>query len=355
MVTNTIKISNIQVGGNNSPLIIAELSGNHNQSLNRAIAIIEAAADAGADAVKLQTYTADTITLDSSNSDFMISDPESLWHGYNLYKLYQVAHTPWEWHEALFRRCRELGLICFSTPFDETAVDFLEELDTPCYKIASFESNHLPLLKKVAATGKPVIMSTGMATLAELDLAVKTLRDNGCTELILLKCTSTYPADPADSNLLTIPHLKELFQCPVGLSDHTPGIGAAVAAVALGAVVIEKHLTLSRSEGGVDAAFSLEPAEMKHLVEECKNARQALGRISYGPTDKEKNSLKFRRSIYIVKDVQAGDVTSRENMKVIRPGYGLEPKHFENILGKKFVVNAQRGTALSWKHLLQGE
>jgi pseudaminic acid synthase len=337
------------------PFFIAELSGNHNQSLERALAIIEAAAEAGVDSVKLQTYTADSMTINSSNSDFMISDPASLWHGDNLYKLYQVAHTPWEWHEALYRRCRELGLICFSTPFDETAVDFLEQLNTPCYKIASFENNHLPLLKKVAATGKPVILSTGMASLAELDLAVRTLRESGCGELVLLKCTSTYPADPADSNLFTIPHMKELFQCPVGLSDHTPGFGSAVAAVALGAMVIEKHFTLARSDGGVDAAFSLEPAELKQLVMECRQAWQSLGGITYGPTENEKSSLKFRRSIYVVKDVKAGEVISEDNIRIIRPGYGLEPRYFEVIIGKQFTKKIPRGTALCWDHLLEND
>lgn len=353
MRNNTVMIGQRKINSNNQPLIIAELSGNHNQSLVRALAIINAAADAGVDAIKLQTYTADTMTIDSQNSDFLISDSKSLWHGYNLYKLYQVAHTPWEWHETLYQRCRELDLICFSTPFDETAVDFLEQLDTPCYKVASFESNHLSLLKKVAATGKPVILSTGMASLAELDLAVRTLRESGCKELILLKCTSTYPADPVDSNLLTIPHMKELFSSPVGLSDHTMGIGAAVAAVALGATVIEKHFTLSRAEGGVDAAFSLEPGEMKQLVDECSRAQLALGEICYGTTEKEKGSRIFKRSIYIAKDVQAGEKVTADNIKVIRPGYGLEPKYYETVLGKVFVRAAKSGTALGWEHLLQ--
>lgn len=355
MILKELSIGQRKVSEEETPFIIAELSGNHNQSLERALAIIDAAADAGVDAVKLQTYTADTMTIDSQNSDFIISDPQSLWHGYNLFKLYQEAHTPWDWHEALFHRCRELGVLCFSTPFDETAVDFLEQLDTPCYKIASFESNHLPLLKKVAATGKPVIISTGMATLAELDLTVRTLRENGCKELILLKCTSTYPADPVDSNLLTIPHLRELFQCPVGLSDHTLGIGAAVAAVALGAVVIEKHFTLSRSEGGVDAAFSLEPAEMKQLVSECSRARQALGKINYGPTEREKSSLKFKRSIYVIKNVSAGEEISESNVRIIRPGFGLVPKYYEFILGKKFTKNVAQGTALRWDYLLESD
>lgn len=355
MTSEKFKISNLNIGEQNPPLIIAELSGNHNQSLDRALKIIEAAAEAGAGAVKLQTYTADTLTLDLKTEEFLIRDEDNLWHGNSLYQLYQKAHTPLEWHDKLYRRCREIGIVCFSTPFDETAVDFLVQLDTPCYKIASFENNHLPLLKKVANTGKPVILSTGMATLAELDLAVRTLRENGCNEMVLLKCTSTYPADPADSNLITIEHMQKLFNCPVGLSDHTLGIGVAVASVALGAVAIEKHFTLSRADGGVDAAFSLEPAEMKQLVEESYRAWQGLGKIAYGPTEKEKGSLKFRRSIYITEDMEDGDILKNSNIRVIRPAYGLAPSYYDFVLGMKVKRAVNKGTPLSWDLLFDSE
>lgn len=348
----TIMINNRKIGNDQTPMIIAELSGNHNQSLERALAIVDAAAKAGADAVKLQTYTADTMTLNSTKEDFFINDKNSLWHGKTLYNLYQEAHTPWEWHRPIFDRCRELGLLCFSTPFDETAVDFLEELGAPCYKIASFENNHLPLLRKAAKTGKPLIISTGMASLAELDLAVQTVRDAGCQEVILLKCTSTYPAELGDSNLVTIPHMQELFQCQVGLSDHTLGTGAALASVALGATVIEKHFTLSRADGGVDAAFSLEPDEMRALVEESRRAWQALGRVSYGPTETEKNSLKFRRSLYIAEDMKAGEVFTNDNITIIRPGYGLPPKCYDLLLGKRIKTDVEKGTPVSWDLVL---
>ncbi|MDD4803451.1 MAG: pseudaminic acid synthase, partial [Syntrophomonas sp.] len=301
-----IIIDNRMVGKDYPPFIVAEMSGNHNQSLERALAIVEAAAQAGAQGLKLQTYTADTITLDMDSNEFFISDSDSLWEGTSLYKLYQQAYTPWEWHEPIFKRCRELGLISFSTPFDETAVDFLEEMGVPCYKIASFENTYLPLIRKVAATGKPMIISTGMATVAELDETVRTAREAGCKDMILLKCTSSYPASPEDSNLMTIPHMRELFDCPVGLSDHTMGIGVAVASVALGTCLIEKHFTLSRAEGGVDSAFSMEREEMRQLVVETERAWQALGGIRYGAGEQESKSLKFRRSLYIAQDIQAG-------------------------------------------------
>jgi len=345
---NEIVIANKRIGKNEPPFIIAELSANHNQSLDRALEIVEAAAKAGVHALKLQTYTADTLTLDVNDGDFFIDDPKSLWQGKSLYKLYKQAYTPWEWHKPIFDRCRELGLICFSTPFDETAVEFLESLDVPCYKIASFENVHIPLIKKVAATGKPVIISTGMATIAELDEAVRTAREAGCQDIILLKCTSTYPATPENSNLLTIPHMREFFDVEVGLSDHTLGIGVAVASVALGATVIEKHFTLSRADGGVDAAFSLEPEEMKTLVRETERAWQALGEIKYGPTEQEKASLKFRRSLYITENMKAGEVLTKENLRVIRPGYGLPPKYFDLLLGKRVIKNVKKGTPLSW-------
>ncbi len=330
------------------PLIIAELSGNHNQSLDRAMEIVELAAAAGAHALKLQTYTADTMTIDLAEREFFISDKNSLWQGESLYQLYEKAHTPWDWHAPIFDRCRELGMIGFSTPFDATAVDFLESLDVPCHKIASFENIDLPLIARVAQTGKPIIMSTGMATIAEIDEAVRTARDNGCEHLILLQCTSSYPADPCASNLATIPHMRDLFGCPVGLSDHTLGIGAAVASVALGAVVIEKHVTARRADGGVDSAFSLEPDELAALVRETKTAAQALGTISYGPGDAEKASLVFRRSLYIVEDMKAGEMLTAANLRAIRPGLGLPPKFLEQLVGKRVTRAVPRGTAASW-------
>ena len=330
------------------PFIIAEMSGNHNQSLERALAIVDAAADAGVDAVKIQTYTADTMTIDIDTGEFFISDKDSLWKGETLYHLYEKAHTPWEWHKAIFERCKERGIMGFSTPFDDTSVDFLEDLGVPCYKIASFENVDLPLIRKVARTGKPIIASTGMTTVAELSDLVQTVRKNGCTDLTLLKCTSSYPASPEGTNLRTIPHMRELFGCAVGLSDHTLGIGAAVASVALGATVIEKHFTLSRAEGGVDAAFSLEPAEMAQLVRECRTAALALGAVSYERTEQEQKSLQFRRSLYVVEDMKAGDVFTEKNLRRIRPGMGLSPKYYDIILGKKANCNITRGTAVQW-------
>lgn len=331
------------------PFIIAEMSGNHNQSLARALEIVEAAAKSGAHALKLQTYIADTMTLDINEGEFFINDPNSLWHGNSLYKLYQQAYTPWEWHKPIIDRARELGLVCFSTPFDETAVDFLESLHVPCYKIASFENTDIPLIKRVAATGKPVIISTGMAAIAELDETVRAAHVAGCEDLILLKCTSNYPASPENSNLRTIPHMRELFDCEVGLSDHTMGIGAAIAAISLGATVIEKHFTLNRTDGGVDSSFSLEPDEMRSLVIETERAWQALGQVSYGPTNSEKDSLVFRRSLYITEDMKAGDVLTKDNLRAIRPGYGLAPKYYEMLLGKRIAVHARKGTPMSWE------
>lgn len=352
MPESAISLAGRRVGASDPPLVIAEMSGNHNQSLDRALAIVDAAAKAGAHALKIQTYTADTMTLDLEEGEFFITDPNSLWQGKSLYKLYQEAHTPWEWHKPIFDRARELGMVAFSTPFDETAVDFLESLDVPCYKIASFENTDLPLIRRVAATGKPLIISTGMATVSELDETVRAAREAGCSDLVLLKCTSTYPASSENTNILTIPHMRELFGCEVGLSDHTMGVGVAVASVALGATVIEKHFTLRRADGGVDSTFSLEPAEMAQLVVATERAWQALGQVTYGPTEAEKKSLQFRRSLYVVQDLKDGDVLTQENVRAIRPGLGLPTKHLEQVLGKTVKQDVKRGTALRWDYLL---
>ncbi len=343
-----INIAGRKIGPAYPPLIIAEMSGNHNQSLERAFEIVDAAAESGAHGLKIQTYTADTMTLDVDSGDFRINDPDSLWDGSNLYNLYQQASTPWEWHEPIFNRCREKGLIPFSTPFDETAVDFLEKLNAPCYKIASFENTDIPLLKRVARTGKPIIMSTGMATVAELGEAVATIQNEGNEQIILLKCTSTYPANPKNSNILTIPHMRDLFGLQVGLSDHSMGVGVAVAAVALGATVVEKHFTLRRADGGVDSAFSLEPEELKALVIESERAWQALGKISYGTSASEKKSLQFRRSLYVAEDMKAGEKFTSKNLRVVRPGFGLAPKFYEHILGRKARRNLKKGTPVNW-------
>ncbi len=348
----SIKIADRHIGKAHIPFIIAEMSGNHNQSLERALEIVDAAAASGAHALKLQTYTADTMTLDIDEREFFIKDPNSLWKGRSLYDLYQEAYTPWDWHKPIFARCRERGIICFSTPFDDTAIDLLEELDAPCYKIASFENTDLPLIRKVAATGKPMIISTGMATVAELDETVRAARESGCKELILLKCTSTYPATPENTNILTIPHLRELFECEVGLSDHTMGIGVSVAAVALGATVIEKHFTLSRVDGGVDSSFSLEPNEIHSLVVESERAWQSLGRVCYGSTEKEKKSLIYRRSLYFVEDMKVGDSITSENIRSIRPGLGLPPKYYEMLIGRKVNKAVTKGTPVTWEILM---
>jgi N-acetylneuraminate synthase len=347
-MTKGIKVADRLIGPNQVPFVIAEMSGNHNQSLERALEIVEAAARSGAHGLKIQTYTPDTMTIDLDEREFHIGDPKSLWAGTSLYKLYGEAYTPWEWHKPIFNRARELGIIPFSTPFDDTAVDLLEDLNVPCYKIASFENTDLPLVRRVAATGKPMIISTGMATVAELDETVCAAREAGCKDLILLKCTSTYPATPESTNILTIPHLRQLFGCEVGLSDHTLGLGVSVASVALGAAVIEKHFTLNRVDGGVDSAFSMEPAEMAQLVVETERAWQALGQVSYGSTEAEKKSIQFRRTLYVVQDLEAGDMLSLENIRAIRPGLGLPTKFLEVVLGKTVKRAVKRGTALGW-------
>lgn len=348
----SISLADRLIGLDHPPLVIAEMSGNHNQSLDRAIAIVDAAAAAGAHALKLQTYTADTITLDVRGGTFEVNDTDSLWSGKNLHDLYKQAYTPWEWHEPIMRRAKDHGMLCFSSPFDESAVDFLEDLDVPAYKIASFENNHLPLIKKAAETGKPLIISTGMATLGELEQAVTTAREAGCTDLILLKCTSTYPATPENTNIRTIRHLRKLFNCEVGLSDHTMGVGVAIASVALGSTVIEKHFTLSRADGGVDSAFSLEPNELENLVTESTRAWLSLGEVKYGPTQTEKKSLVFRRSIYVAQDIKAGEAFTAKNLRIVRPGYGAPPSMLDLFLGKIAKRSFRKGDPLSFDSLL---
>jgi N-acetylneuraminate synthase len=342
-----MKIGGRGVGAGSAPLVIAEMSGNHNQSLERALEIVDAAAQSGAHAMKIQTYTAETMTIDIREREFFISDEKSLWKGESLFDLYKKAYTPWEWHEAIFDRAKKHKMLAFSTPFDRTAVDFLEDLNAPCYKIASFENTDLPLIRYVAATGKPMIISTGMATFAELDETVKAARGAGCKDLILLKCTSTYPSTPDDSNILTIPEMRSRYGCEIGISDHTMGIGVSVAAVALGATVIEKHFTLQRADGGVDSAFSMEPQEMAQLVIETERAWQALGKVQTGPTVKEKASLVFRRSLYVVADVKAGEKLTPANVRAIRPGNGIAPKFYDEVIGKTAKRDIARGTPLS--------
>ena len=332
-------------------LIIAEMSGNHNQSLDHALAIVDAAAEAGVNALKLQTYTADTMTLDLSSEGFVITEPSSLWAGEKLYDLYRKAHTPWEWHKVIFDRCRQRGILPFSSPFDASAVDFLEKLDVELYKIAAFENGDIPLLKKVASTRKPVIVSLGMLGLEEIRETVAALQENGCPDITLLKCTSTYPASPENTNLLTIPDLKKHFpQCRIGLSDHTLGIGVALGAIALGAEVIEKHFTLRRADGGVDSAFSMEPAEMRQLVEEGKRVCAARGRVSYELSESERKSLIFRRSVYVAEDVKAGEGFTERNLRCIRPGCGCHPRYYEKLLGKTALRDLRRGTPMKLEY-----
>lgn len=343
-----MKIGSREIGFGHRPFIIAEMSGNHNRSIERAFAIVDAAAEAGADAIKLQTFTPDTMTLDVRRGEFRVDAGNALWAGRNLYDLYKDAYTPWEWHAQIMARAKERGLLCFSSPFDETAVDFLDGLGVPAFKIASFENNHIPLIRKAAATGKPLIISTGMASIAELDEAITAAHEAGCCQIVLLKCTSTYPATPENTNVLTIQHMRELFGCEVGLSDHTMGIGVAAAAVAHGATVVEKHFTLRRADGGVDSAFSLEPEELKSLVIETERAWQSLGRVFYGPTEAEKPSLAYRRSIYVAADIKAGDIFTQHNLRVVRPGRGLAPRFYDEIIGRKASRDARPGEPVGW-------
>lgn len=348
-----IKIGKIELSHQHKPFIIAEMSGNHNQSLERAKEILKVAASTGVQAVKLQTYTPDTMTIDHHGGLFDITDRKSLWYGKSLYELYQEAHTPWEWHKPLFDYAKELGLLCFSTPFDDTAVDFLETLDVPCYKVASFENNDHPLLKKIGSTGKPVIISTGTANLSDIAESVEVLKTSGAKDIILLKCTSTYPATPENTNLNTIPVLQDVFSdCVIGLSDHTMGIGVSIASVALGARVIEKHFTLRRADGGVDSTFSMEPEEMTLLVSESEKAFLSLGTVQLNSQPAEEKSKMFKRSVYAVADIKAGDIFNSENVRVIRPGDGLPPKFYEIVVGKKAKMNISKGTPLTFDVLM---
>ena len=343
-MADEITLGNEIIGEKRHPFIIAEMSGNHNGSIQRAFKIIDAAIASGANAIKLQTYTADKITIDRKGGLFDIRDKSSLWNGRNLFELYKGAYTPWEWHQELYNYANDKGIQIFSSVFDETGIEFLEKLNVQVYKIASFENNHYPLLKKIAQTKKPVIMSTGLSNISNLEKSVNTLRENGCKDLILLKCTSTYPSSPKNSNLKTIPIIKKIFGCQVGLSDHTLGIGVPIAAISFGASVIEKHFTLSRSDGGVDSAFSLEPDELKLLVQESKRAHDSLGKVFIGITEEEKKSLRFKRSIYIISDVKKGEQFTKKNIGIIRPGDGLETSFYEMVLGRKSKENIKGGT-----------
>jgi len=346
----SIKILGRSIGPEHKPFIIAELSGNHNGQISRALELVKAAADAGAHALKLQTYTADTITIDHSEGLFNITDQNSLWFGKNLYQLYKEAHTPWEWHKEIFDYAKSLGMMAFSSPFDETAVDFLESLDVPAYKIASFESNHFPLLKKVAETGKPIFISSGTSKLNELYESIEYLKVCGARDIVIFKCTSSYPASPENTNLKTISVFQSIFaDCIIGLSDHTMGIGASVAAVALGASVIEKHFTLNRADGGVDSAFSLEPGELSSLVTETERAFLALGAIQLDTQKSEERNRQFKRSIYVVQPIKAGEKFTTENIRVIRPGDGMHPRYYSALLGTRADRDFAIGTPLSKK------
>lgn len=346
-----IRIADKEIGDSCKPFIVAELSGNHQQDYALAEKMIEAAAEAGADAIKLQTYTADTMTLDLCSDDFMVNESNSLWQGESLYSLYAKAATPWEWHKPLFEKAKSLGLIAFSSPFDATAVDFLETLDVPCYKIASFENNDLPLITKVAQTGKPIIVSIGMASEKDIEELLETISATGNEQVVLLKCTSNYPADASDSHLATIADMRERFHCLTGLSDHCTGISVSLAGIALGAVLLEKHFVLDRNAGGVDSAFSLEPAELKNLVTESAIIHTAIGNVQYGGSDNEQQSRKYRRSIYCSKAIKKGEQLSPENIRIIRPGFGLAPKYLSQLFGLRASVDITAGTAVSWSLL----
>ena len=351
MTGQSIALGSLTVGEDHPPVFIAEMSGNHGGSLNTALELVDAMAQAGAQGLKLQTYTADTMTLNCDGPGFVIEEANSLWKGERLYDLYEKAHTPWEWHKTIFDRCASHGMVCFSTPFDETAVDFLEGLNAPCYKISSFECTDLPLIRRVAATGKPVIISTGMASEQEIAKAVGSAREAGCQDLILLKCTSSYPAPVDQAHLRALPLLKDHFNCLVGLSDHTMGLAVPLASVAMGAVLIEKHVTLSRADGTVDSAFSLEPHEVRDLVTETQRVWHAMGQAALGCNTAEKESLAYRRSLYVAKDIAAGECFTKENLRAIRPGFGLAPEHLEGLLGKPALQALTVGTAMCWEYV----
>jgi N-acetylneuraminate synthase len=346
--TATINFGPVPVGPDHQPFVIAEMSGNHNGDLERAKDIVRAMAETGVQALKLQTYTADTITLDVDLPAFRLPSEHKLWGDARLYDLYQEAHTPWEWHEPIFELANSLGMLAFSSPFDPTAIEFLEKLNVPAYKVASNEIGDLPLVRGMAETGKPIIISTGSATLMDIDAAVRAARSTGNEQIVVLSCTASYPAPPEQSNLRSIPVLRDALGVQIGLSDHTMGIGASIAAVALGATVIEKHVTLSRADGGVDSAFSLEPAEVKLLVEGTKVAQQALGEPTVGPKQAEQNVLRFRRSLYVTRDVKAGEKVAADNVRSIRPAGGLPPDAFASVEGREFRTDTPKGTPLTW-------
>ncbi|MBF0298304.1 MAG: pseudaminic acid synthase [Oligoflexia bacterium] len=340
-----------RIGQSHAPFVVAEMSSNHNQSLERALNIAKAAADAGVDALKLQTYTPETMTLNLDSGDFFISNQDSPWKNRILYELYKQAYTSWEWQEKIFQYCKELKIICFSTPFDSSAVDFLQKLNNPIYKIASFENVDLPLVRRVASLNKPILLSTGMASISELSETVDAIKEQNNNKICLLKCTSSYPSSPKDSHINTIPHMRQLFNVQTGLSDHTLGIGVALASISLGSTIIEKHFTLCRADGGVDAAFSLEPNEMKQLVKEAKMAWQSLGNVFYGITESEIKSKVFRRSIYVAEDIMEGELITSKNVRCVRPGYGLQPKYYDLIQGKKVNRKLDRGMPMKLEYL----
>ena len=342
-------LGKLKINKNRPPIIVAELSGNHDGSLDKALKIVDAVAKSGADAIKLQTYTPDGMTLNLKKKEFVIKDSNSPWNGFSLYDLYKKAMTPWGWHKPIIEHAKKRGLVCFSSPFDDKAVDFLEKLNVPAYKIASFENVDLPLIRKVSSKKKPIIISTGMASFKEIKEAYNAAKTAGCPDIALLKCTSSYPSSPSESNLNTIPELRKKFKCEVGLSDHSKGISIALSSISFGATIIEKHVTLKRSDRGIDSKFSLEPKELSQLVKESKKVYDSLGTIHYGPTTSEKKSIKFRRSIYVVKDIEVGDKITFSNIRSIRPGLGLAPRNFNKIIGKKFKRRIKRGTPLSWK------
>ncbi len=349
-MTKRIKIGNYYVGEQEKTFIVAEVSANHLQDYDRAVAIIKAAKDAGADAVKLQTYTPDTITLDCDNDYFQITQG-TIWDGTTLHKLYQTAYTPWEWQPKLLKLANELGMECFSSPFDDTAVDFMQEMNMPAYKVASFEINDIPLIRKIAKIGKPIIFATGISYLSDIERALSVCKEEGNEQVILLKCTSTYPSPYEDMNLKVIPNMAQVFDCLTGLSDHSMGTAVAVASVALGAKMVEKHLTLSREDGGPDAAFSMEPAEFKQMVDDIRIVEKALGNVTYELTEKQKKSREDSRSLFVVKDIKAGETLTKENIRSVRPAFGMHTMHYDEIIGQRAKIDIKKGTPLAWKYI----